>query len=110
VHKTRVEVEHLVKDFWSMYMDYNICVYETSLPRKLAKQCVQTRQRIASLVEKAEELKKEVGRLIKEGKNLKERRENYDHLMMRLEQMQTDLNEIIRKGSRIVNYGGGYEQ
>jgi len=90
VHNTRIKVEDLVKEFWSMYMDYNICVYETSLPRRLAKQCTQTRQRIASLVEKAEELKKEVKKLIDEGKNLKERRENYDHLMMRLEQMQTD--------------------
>jgi len=110
VHKTRIEVEHLVKDFWSLYMDYNICVYESSLPRRLAKQCAQTRQRMASLVDKAEKLMKEVKKLINEGKNLKERRENYDHLMMRLEQMQTDLNELIKKGRRILNYGDGYEQ
>jgi ElaB/YqjD/DUF883 family membrane-anchored ribosome-binding protein len=110
VHETRKDVEHLVKDFWSLYMDYNICVYESSLPRRLAKQCAQTRQRMASLVDKAEKLMKEVKKLINEGKNLKERRENYDHLMMRLEQMQTDLNEIIKKGRRIINYGDGYEQ
>ena len=109
VHETRKDVEHLVKDFWSLYMDYNICVYESSLPRRLTKQCAQTRQRMASLVDKAEKLMKEVKKLINEGKNLKERRENYDHLMMRLEQMQTDLNELIKKGRRILNYGDGYE-
>jgi seryl-tRNA synthetase len=109
VHETRKDVEHLVRDFWSLYMDYNICVYESSLPRRLAKQCAQTRQRMASLVDKAEKLMKEVKKLINEGKRLKEKRENYNHLMMRLEQMQTDLNEIIKKGRRILNYGDGYE-
>jgi predicted nuclease with TOPRIM domain len=98
VHETRKGVEHLVRDFWSIYMDYNACVYMQSLPRRLVRQCIQIRQRIEALLRKAEELKKEVRRLIKEGKNLKERKENYDHLMMRLEQMQTDLNELIKKG------------
>jgi len=110
VHEARIEVEDLVKDFWSLYTDYNICVYESSLPRRLVKQCAQTRQRIEALLRKAEELKKEVKKLIEEGKNLKERRSNYDHLMMRLEQMLRDLSEIIRKGRRIVNYGDGHEQ
>jgi len=109
VHKTRIEVEHLVRDFWSLYMDYNVCIYMPSLPRRLVRQCTQTKQRIEALLRKAEELKKEVKKLINEGKNLKERRENYDHLMMRLEQMQTDLNEIIKKGRKILNYGDGYE-
>ncbi len=109
VHEARIEVEDLVKDFWSLYTDYNICVYESSLPRRLAKQCAQTRQRMASLVDKAEKLMREVKKLIEEGKNLKERRNNYDHLMMRLEQMLRDLSEVIKKGRRTLNYGDGYE-
>ncbi len=109
VHEARIEVEDLVKDFWSLYTDYNICVYESSLPRRLVKQCAQTRQRMASLVDKAEKLMREVKKLIEEGKNLKERRNNYDHLMMRLEQMLRDLSEVIKKGRRTLNYGDGYE-
>ncbi len=110
MHETRIEVEDLVRKFWSAYTDYNVCIYMSSLPSRLVRQCVQTKQRIEALLRKAEELEKEVKELIKEGKSLKERRSNYDHLMMRLEQMQTDLNEIIRKGRRIVNYGDGHEQ
>jgi len=110
VHETRIEVEDLVKEFWSLYTDYNMCIYISSLPRRLVRQCTQTKQRIETLLRRAEELKKEVKELINEGKNLKEKRTNYEHLMMRLEQMQTDLNEVIKKGRRILNYGVGYEQ
>jgi hypothetical protein len=110
VHETRIRVEDLVRNFWSLYTDYNICVYGSSLPRRLVRQCAQTKQRIEALLRKAEELKKEVEKLINEGKSLKERRENYEHLMMRLEQMLRDLNEIIRKGRGVINYGDGYDQ
>ena len=110
VHEARIEVEDLVRKFWSVYTDYNLCIYTPSLPRRLIRQCAQTKQRIATLVEKAESLMKEVKKLIEEGKNLKERRENYDHLMLRLGQMLRDLSEVIKKGRRILNYGDGYEQ
>jgi hypothetical protein len=95
VHEMRVKVEDFVKEWHKVKADAEICVVTK-------RRCPSMRTKVVNYIIYAKDLLLDVDNLITKGSELKERRENYEHLMWRLSQMKDSLLNVVSEAQRLI--------
>ena len=95
VHEMRVKVEDFVKEWRKVKADAEVCIVTK-------KRCSSIRTKVINHVIYAKDLLLDVDNLITKGSELKERRENYEHLIWRLSQMKDDLLNVVSEAQRLI--------
>jgi hypothetical protein len=96
VHEMRVKVEDFVKEWHKVKADAEVCIVTK-------KRCPSIRTKVINHVIYAKDLLLDVDNLITKGSELKERRENYEHLMWRLSQMKNDLLNVVSEAQGLLS-------
>mgnify|MGYP001773040331 CR=1 FL=1 len=113
VHNIRVSTEDLMREFSFAQADFEVVqkhprIYGKSAQRKYEK----AREKMLELIDWAIELSRNIDRAIEVGRAIPEnqRHENYEHLMMRLEQAKESVAKVIdyaRRSGLLTNVKDG---
>jgi hypothetical protein len=95
VHEMRVKVEDFVKEWHKVKADAEVCIVTK-------RRCSLIRTKVVNYIIYAKDLLLDVDNLITKGSELKEMRENYEHLMWRLSQMKDSLLNVVSEAQRLI--------
>ena len=118
VHNLRISAEDLMREFFWAKADFEIAKKRVEWykgRKRVIKEYEKARKKMLDLINIALGLMNSIDKAIDTGKTIPEdkRRENYDHLMMRLQQARESVSKIIdyaRQNGLIENLKDGIKQ